>query len=171
MIKILNLFTITKQEACKKASGSLPSDDINFFQKVANHSRVYTFFGDMKDKLVNRLSGTKEKVHQQSYKMTEKYLRELNEYVKQNNAELIVYVIPTIDDIKQKTTQYLDVVKILNDASIKYIDNTSLFTTDDYMRTGGGHWKNRGHIAAGHTLSKYLLDYIKEKGVKSFKKN
>lgn len=164
-------FPITKNEACRKASGSLPSDDLNVVQKILNHSRVYTFFGDMKDKLVNRLSGTKEKVHEQSYKMTEQYLKELNDYVKANGAELVVYIIPTVDDIKQKTTQYQDVVKILSAASIKYIDNTSLFTVDDYMKTGGGHWKNRGHVAAGHTLSKYVLDYIKQKGVTSFKKN
>jgi hypothetical protein len=103
--------------------------------------------------------------------MTDAYLKELNAYVKENNAELIVLVIPTEADVKEKSTQYQNVIKILNDASIKYVDNTSLFTTDDYMKTGGGHWKNSGHIKAGHELSKYLLDQIKQKGQKSFRKN
>jgi hypothetical protein len=133
-------------------------------------SRVATFFGDMKTKIVNRLSGTKKRAAEQAYKMTDTYLKELNAYVKENNAELIVLVIPTEADIKEKSTQYQDVVKILNESGIKYVDNTGLFTADDYMKTGGGHWKNSGHIKAGHALSKYLLDYIRQKGQKSFKK-
>jgi hypothetical protein len=164
-------YKISKEEMCKKVSGSYPIEQLNFFQKIIIRSRVVTFFDDMITKLVNRLSGTKKRIAEQSYKKTDAYLKELNAYVKENNAELIVLVIPTEADIKDKSIQYQNVVKILKEAGIKYVDNTGLFTADDYMKTGGGHWKNSGHIKAGHALSKYVLDLIKQKGQNSFRKN
>ena len=164
-------FKISQREMCKKVTGSYPISELNFFQKLIYRSKVFTFLGDMGEKLMNRLNGTKKRTAEQAYKMTDAYLKELNAYVKENNAELIVLVIPTEADIKEKSTQYQNVIKILNEASIKYVDNTSLFTADDYMKTGGGHWKNNGHIKAGHALSKLLLEEILQKGQKSFRKN
>jgi hypothetical protein len=163
-------FKISKSEAYKKATGSYPMEELNVLQKVLTRSRFISFITDMKEKVINRLSGKKSRTIEQEYKMTAEYLKQLNDYVKENNAELIVCVIPQADDIKEKGTQYLNVIKILNSLSVKYFENTSLFTTGDYLKTGGGHWKNSGHIKAGHGLSKYLLDYIKQKQQKIFQK-
>jgi hypothetical protein len=163
-------FKISKSEAYKKATGSYPMEELNVLQKILIRSRFISFIGDMKAKVVNRLSGNKGRTTEQEYKMTAEYLKQLNDYVKENNAELIVCVIPQADDIKEKGTRYLNVIKILNGLSVKYFENTSLFTAGDYLKTGGGHWKNSGHIKAGHGLSKYLLEYIKERQQKTFQK-
>jgi len=163
-------FQITKKEAFKKATGSYPMEDLNFLQKIFIRSRAITFFGELKDKLVNRLSGRKQQVNEEEYKMTEIYLKQLNDYVKENNAELIVVVIPAADDLKEKEAHYLNAIKILDGLSIPHVENINLLNNDNYLKTGGGHWKNSGHIIAGHALSKYLVEHIKEKQQKTFKK-
>ena len=64
----------------------------------------------------------------------------------------------------------LNAVKILKELSIKYVETVNLYTEQDYLKNGG-HWKNRGHIIAGHELNKFLAQYITDKQQKSFKKN
>jgi len=164
-------YKISKREAYKKITGSYPIEELNFLQKIMIRSRFITFCKEMTGKVINRLSGNKSRTTEQQYKMTREYLKQLNEYVKQNNAELIVYVIPAAEDIDKKESQYLDVVKILQEQSISYFENTSIFSKTDYLKTGGGHWKNRGHVIAGHALSKYVLDLIAKKQQKTFRKN
>ncbi|MEI9958269.1 MAG: hypothetical protein WDM90_18635 [Ferruginibacter sp.] len=164
-------YQITEHEAYKKATGSYPMEELNFFQKILIRSRVVTFLSDLKDKVVNRISGNKAKANEQEYKMTKEYLKQLNDYVKENNAELIVLVIPSRDDVIKKEIYYLNTIKILDELSVKYVDPLSQFKEDDYLKINGGHWKNRAHILVGHALSKYLLDYIEKKQQKSFRKN
>ena len=164
-------FRISKSEAYKKATGSYPMEELNFLQKILIRSRVVTFLTDLKNRVVNRLNGNKARANEQEYKMTKEYLRQLNDYVKENNAELIVLVIPAAEDVKKKEVHYLNTIKILNELSLNYVDPLSQFTEDDYLKIDGGHWKNRAHILAGHELSKYLLDRIEKKQQKTFKKN
>ena len=54
--------------------------------------------------------------------MTKEYLKQLNEYVKDNDAELIVMLIPSWADISQKDNHYLNAVKILNELSLEYFE-------------------------------------------------
>ena len=165
-------FKISKREAFKKASGSYPLDELNFVQKILIRSRFLTFLTDYKNRIVNRLSGNKSRTKNQEFKMTEEYLKQLRDYVKENNAELIVLVIPPAQDvIKGKEFYYQSLIKILNELSIKYVDPIDQFKEDDYLKIDGGHWKNSGHIKAGHALSKYLLDLISEKKQAGFKMN
>jgi hypothetical protein len=162
-------FAISQREAYKKVTGSYPIEELNAVQKLLIRSRVISFITDLKNKVVNRINGNKKRTSEQEYKVTKEYLKQLNEYTKENNAELIVYVIPTSYDVKDKSKYYLNAVEILKELGIKYIDNDSLVTQKDYV-SGGGHWSNSGHIKAGHLLSKYLSDVIKEKQQKTFKK-
>jgi hypothetical protein len=164
-------FKISNREAYKKATGSYPMEELNFFQKILIRSRVIPFIHELKDKIVNRISGTKSRTNEQEYKVTKDYLKQLDDYVKENKAELIVLVIPTLEDMKGKSEHYLNTIKLLNELSIKYVDPYSQLTADDYLKIDGGHWKNNGHIMAGHMLSKYLLDYIEKKQQKTFRKN
>ena len=169
--KDFKAFKISKSEAFKKATGSYPAEELNVFQKVLIRSRFISFIKDMKAKVVNRLSGNKARVEEQEYKMTKQYLQELNNYTKENNAELIVCVIPGDNDLKSKDKNYLNAVEILKGLSIKYIENTEHFYDKDYVKAGGGHWINSGHSKAGHALSKFLLQDINAKQQKTFKKN
>jgi hypothetical protein len=169
--KDFNPVKISLNEAYKKAMGSYPVEELNFIQKLLIRSRFATFITDLKNKVVNRLSGNKGKTNEQEYKMTKDYLKQLDDYVKANNAELIVMVIPASEDVKKKEDHYLNAIKILNELSIQYVDPLSQFNEDDYLKIDGGHWKNRAHTLAGHMLSKYLLDKIEKKQQKTFKKN
>ncbi len=163
-------FKISLSEAYKKAMGSYPVEELNFVQKILIRSRFMTFVMDLKNKVVNRLSGNKGRTQEQEYNVTKEYIRQLNEYVKANNAELIVLVIPSAADVKKKEEHYLNTIKILNELSLPYVDPLSQFNEDDYLKIDGGHWKNRAHTLTGHMLSKYLLDYIEKKQQKAFKK-
>lgn len=168
--KDFNPVKISLSEAYKKAMGSYPVEELNFVQKILIRSRFATFLTDLKNRAVNRLSGNKNRTNEQEYKVTKEYLKQLNDYVKENNAELIVLVIPAAEDVKEKESHYLNAIKILNELSLQYVDPLSQFTQDDYLKIDGGHWKNRAHTVSGHMLSKYLLDYIEKKQQKIFKK-
>ncbi len=156
-------FKISERGVVKKATGSYPMAELNFFQKILIRSRVYTFASELTDKILNRLSGRKQRANEQEYKMTKNYLKQLNDYVKSNNAELIVMVIPASDDIPKKEIHYLNVIKILKELSVNYLENIDQFSNDDYLKKGGGHWKNIGHIKAGKSLANYFLKFIEEK--------
>lgn len=165
-------FKISKREAFKKASGSYPLEELNFVQKILIRSRFITFINSLIDRVINRLNGNKDRRQKQEYKMTEEYLKELRDYTKQNNAELIVLVIPPAEEIKKgKEFYYNSLIKILDGLAIKYVDPFDQFKEDDYLKIDGGHWKNSGHIKAGHALSKRLLDVIREKKQTEFKMN
>ena len=145
-------------------------EELNILQKIIVRSRFVTFTSDMWSRILNRLDGTKQRTEQQQYTMTRKYLKELNEYVKKNNAELIVVVIPTWIDVEKREEHYNNAVSILNELSIKHIETLNLLKLDNYRKSGGGHWVNSGHIIAGHALSQYLLKYMKEKQSLTFSK-
>lgn len=164
-------YRISKREAFKKATGSYPPEELNFIQKILVRSRFITFLSDLKTKIANRLSGDKTRKKEQEYKMTKEYLEQLNRYVKENNAELIVLIIPASTDVKEKGEHYLDAVKLLNELSLQYVDPLNQLSVDDYLKIDGGHWKNRGHVKAGHLLSAYLLSHIQSKRQNSFHKN
>lgn len=161
---------ISLSEAYKKAMGSYPMEELNFVQKMLIRSRFITFITDLRNKAMNRLSGNKSRTIEQEYKVTREYLKQLNDYVKENNAELIVLVIPAAGDVKKKEEHYLSTIKILNELSLPYVDPLSQFNENDYLKIDGGHWKNRAHILTGHMLSKYLLEHIEKKQQKTFKK-
>jgi|GEM_PF-2397837 len=161
---------LSKREVIKNATGSYPMEELNPLQKILIHSRFFTFVTELKNKAVNRLSGRKRKSNEQEYKMTKEYLKELNDYVKENDAELIVMLIPAWANLKEKDDHYINAVKILNELSLKYLETIELYTENDYLKKGGGHWKNSGHIIAGHAVSKFLINYISEKQQKNFQK-
>jgi len=164
-------YRITKREAFKKATGSFPLEELNFVQKILIRSRFITFLGDLKDKVANRLSGSKGKTNEQEYKLTKDYLQQLKDYVSANNAELIVLIIPASNDIKEKEEHYQNAIKLMKELSVQYVDPISQLAADDYLKIDGGHWKNRGHVEAGHLLSTYLLNRIKNKGQNNFRQN
>ncbi len=156
-------FSISRNEAFKKATGSYPYEELNILQKVMIRSRLVTFTSDMWSRVINRLDGTKKRTEEQQYTMTRKYLKELNEYVIKNNAELIVVVIPSWPDVEKRDDHYNNALSILNELSIKHLETLELFQLNNYRKSGGGHWVNSGHIIAGHALSQYLLKFMKEK--------
>jgi hypothetical protein len=156
-------FEISKSEAVKKATGSYPAEELSLVQNLLSRSRFISFVSVMSTKVMGRFSGNKEKTREQEYMMTSKYLKELNEYSKANHAELIVMVIPTVLDIKEKGPDYQKVIRILKELSIPYVETVELYSEKDYVNNVNGHWNNRGHILAGHALSKYLLVHIGSK--------
>lgn len=154
---------ISNRDAYKKATGSYPPEELNFFQKILARSRVIAFVSSLVTKVQNRASGQKEKAKELGYALTRNYLKELDAYVKASHAELIVLVIPSLEDVKKRGEQYTNAVKLLKELSIKYADPIAQLSTEDYLTIDGGHWKNSGHIKAGHALSALLLNQIRQK--------
>lgn len=169
--KDLKPVKLSNREAYKKATGSYPMEELNFVQKILIRSRFLSFVKDLVTKVEKRLSGSKGKIAAEEYRMTKEYLKQLNDYVKENEAELIVLVIPALNDVKEKGDQYFNTIKVLKELSLNYVDPISQFTESDYLTIDGGHWKNSGHIKTGNALSKYLLNHIKSKQQKTFRKN
>jgi hypothetical protein len=159
----LEPFQIPENEAYKLATGSYPENSISKWQKFLNTTRIYSFFSDMKGKIVDNLSGKRSDEKAMEYQRTKDYLSTLKEYVQDNNAELVVLVIPSRVDIKGATNHYTNAIQILQELKISYLDPLSLFSEKDYFVKGGGHWNNAGHAKAGHFLSKYICSKLKLK--------
>ena len=160
---------MTKREAFKKATGSYPMEELNILQKIIIRSRLVSFISDMKDKLVNRASGLKNRKKELAYQFTKDYLKQLNDYVKSNNAELIVLLIPNKFDLKTRGEEFLNATKIFNELSIKYFENTPLLSEKNYLHPVSKydvHWNNSGHIITGHAFSDYFIKYLEGKNKK-----
>lgn len=155
-----NPVRISRREAYRKATGAYPPEELGIVQKIAVRSRLYSFLITVRNGLLNRLSGNKNRSVKQEYIMTREYLKKLNDYTKANNAELIVFVIPTWLDIKKREEHYLNIIKILNELSINHVETIELYKENNYLKRGGSHWNNGGHIIAGNALSGYFLDYL-----------
>jgi hypothetical protein len=153
-------FEISKNEAVLKATGTYPEEELSFIQTLMAKSRFISFVSEMSTRIFNRFSFRRGKIKEQEYRMTSNYLKDLNEYVKANHARLIVMVIPTVLDLKQRSPYYQNAISILKELSIPYLETVELYSEDDYVNKIDGHWNNRGHIIAGHALSNYLLKEI-----------
>lgn len=161
--KNLNPVTITKSEAYKKITGSYPVEELNWVQKMLAHSRFIAFAGNIKNKVKNRLSGNKQKETEEAYKRTFNYLKQLKDYTTENNAGLIVMIVPSSEELQKPSSRYLETIKILNELQIKRVEVVNDFTeTTDYIEPGG-HWNNLGHLKTGHKLSNYLLEQFRKK--------
>jgi len=156
----MNPYLITDRDAYKMATGSYPENEISQWQKFLNNSRFYLFVSDLKEKILNNLSGKKFAVKKLEYDRTRDYLSTLDAYVKSNNAQLVVLVIPSRFDLKSATKNYTNTIEILNELKINYLDTARLFTEKDYFIKGGGHWNNMGHAKAGHALSEYIIRHL-----------
>lgn len=157
-------FEISKREAYKRTTGSYPIEELNWIQKIAIRSRVISLIKEVTKRGYNKLNGLNAKRKELEYKLTKSNLNQLNNYIKNNNAELIVLLIPAKDDINIKGDNYLRSIKILNELGITYFENIKLLSDTNYNQNKyDGHWNNSGHSIVGHALSKYFLNYIKTK--------
>ncbi len=157
---------VSIKEAFKKATGSAPLKELNFIQKILIRSRALTFLTEVKERLFNKINGFNKKKVQLEYEVTKDYLKELNDYVKKNNAELIVLLIPDQTDVKKQGNYYLKAKRIFEDLAIKYFEVISLLSQQNYILTKyDGHWNNSGHFITGHALSTYLLHLLKQKNL------
>ncbi len=159
------------RDAFINATGSYPMNELNIFQKIKARSRMIPFLQEIKGSIAGKIENSKKKANEQAgkvedqeYKVTREYLTRINDYVKSNNAELIVLLIPHKDDLTKPGQNYLRSVKIFNELSIKHFEVIKLLGNNDYVENKwDGHWNNRGHGITGQALSKYLLEYIKGK--------
>jgi hypothetical protein len=158
----LNTIPVSVKEAYKKATGSAPLEELNFVQKILIRSRLIAFIREVKERLSNRINGFNKKKTKLEYSVTKDYLKQLNDYVKTNNAELIVLIIPTRDDVKKPGDYYLKAKKIFEGLSIKYFEVIGLLSQQNYIQSIGD-WNNSGHRITGHALSTYLLQQVKQK--------
>ena len=158
-----NPFQMSQQEIFKKATGSYPMEELNFFKKMLIRSRTYSFIADMTDKVKNRITGNKKRNEEKEYELTKAYLQRLKQYTSDHNAKLVVLIIPSWPDIKEKGTHYINAVKLMKELSISCVETIDQYTEQNYIKTGGGHWINSGHIITGHILSKYILDDMNSK--------
>lgn len=161
--KTFKPFPISTNEAFKKATGSYPLSELSIPQKFLIRSRFYSFLSEMVSRVANRLSGDKKRNSEQEYIATKEYLKQLDQYIKDSNAKLIVFVIPSWVDLQSKDPHYSNVVKILNELSINYLETINLYSPSDYLKTGGDHWNNKGHLKAGNALSNCLITEIVKK--------
>lgn len=151
-----NAYSIPPSEAYKKITGSLPMKELNFVQKILVRSRFMAFASDMLSKIKNKLNGSKKRETAEAYTRTTMYLKALNDYVQENNATLIVLIIPDSSDMQNKGVRYQQIVKTVKELQINYLEVVNLFTDKDYVEPGG-HWNNSGHIKTGHALSEFIM--------------
>ncbi len=155
---------ISIKDAYKNATGSYPIQDLNFFQKeIIIQSRLVPLIDEVSDKVSRKFyqytHPAKITKDEYSFQITKSYLYQLKNYVKENNAELIVLVIPDENDIKRKSKEYLKIIQILKELKIKFLDIRDKLHEPNYNQNKyDGHWNNSGHKLAGTLLYDYVLN-------------
>jgi len=162
-----NAIKVSIRDRYKDATGAYPIDDLNFFQREII----------IKSRLIPLLNSVFERIKQKSYqythseniskkefsfKITKSYLNQLKNYVKENDAELIVLLIPARQDINRNSEEYLKAIEILRESEINYLEISDKFSQANYMQSeSDGHWNNSGHRIAGTLLYEYILETFK----------
>jgi hypothetical protein len=96
------------------------------------------------------------------YNNTKEYLKQLDAYVKANNAHLIAFIIPDKGDVKAKSQAYLNAVKVMQETGVDYCECINELADKNYLQAKADqHWNNSGHGIAGHTLSAYFKKQLK----------
>jgi hypothetical protein len=88
---------------------------------------------------------------------TERLIGEIDSYVASHDAHLIVLIIPEGEDFAHQGEQYTEIVRILQERSIDYVDPLSVLEEDDYTPPPDLHWNNAGHAKAAQLLLERIL--------------
>jgi hypothetical protein len=130
------------------------------FQKFLAGSRSYSFINKKLNSVLDKISNPNKESKREKLKFerTYGYLKELKNYVEENDAELVVLLIPSVSNMKEKGGNYLRAKQIFDSLSIQYIDPINLLSKEDYVqRPKDDHWNNKGHQIIGQHLSEYFL--------------
>jgi len=163
--KLDNSFKANKisiQDAYRDATGSYPIENANLFQrKIIIRSRLIPFFNRAFNKLTRIIyqithSGNISK-EEYSFQITRTYLDQLRNYVRENDAELVVLLIPEQNDIKMKSNRYLKAIEILRELEINFLEISDNLCESSYVQSKyDGHWNNSGHKIAGTLLFEHI---------------
>lgn len=158
-----NAIKISMEDAYKNTTGAYPIEKLNFLQReIIIKSRLVPLFNKLSERIMKFYHYKHEgNISNEEYRfrITQTYLNQLKNYIKENNAELVVLLIPGKDDIKIKSKQYLDAIVILRDLGINYLEISDKFCKDNYMKSeSDGHWNNSGHAIAGTLLYKHIIN-------------
>ena len=161
------------------------------------HSRLYAFVRVMRDSFrhennsgeskipfdFNIYKTTQEQEWEQAWKITGKLLQKLNVLIKQENAELLVTIIPSQEQVHQKywkqaipqhnkkdlykwdvTLPTRKLISILKTNKINHLDLLPIFTeaakrsSEELYLPIDAHWNEKGHMLAAQALSAYYID-------------
>lgn len=93
------------------------------------------------------------------FNITFNLIKQINDYVKSNDSKLILLLIPTEDEVREKNKNgyYIEIVNICKNLNIDYIEVFEELNYDDYSNL---HWTTKAHMKIGDILTnKILQDY------------
>jgi hypothetical protein len=159
-----NAIKISIQDAYKNATGAYPIENLNLLQReIIIKSRLVPLLNNIFERISQKFyqythSDTISKV-EYSFQITKSYLNQLKNYVKENNAELVVLLIPDRQDIMRKSKSYLTAIGILRELEINFLEISDKFCEANYVQSeNDGHWNNSGHKIAGTLLYEHILN-------------
>lgn len=170
--KLDNSFKASKisvTEAYRSATGAYPIENLNLFQrKIIIKSRLIPLLNRVFNKIIRIIS---KYIHsdniskeEYSFQITKSYLNQLKNYIKDNNAELFVLLIPVQADIRRKSNKYLKAIEIMKELEINYLEISNMLSEANYVPgINDGHWNNSGHKISGTLLYNYISASYKSK--------
>jgi hypothetical protein len=161
-----NPVRISISKSYKNAIGAYPIEELNFFQReILIKSRLVSLSHQVYRKIMKKHSRQSSDKKEYMYSKTKTYLESLRNYVKENNVEILVLLIPERNDLRGKTGFYLKALEIFNELDIKYIEILDEMTEEDYaVNPKDEHWSNSGHRKAGLKLSETIMQMDKFRG-------
>lgn len=88
---------------------------------------------------------------------TGQLIGEIDDYVASHDAHLVVLIIPDGERFSHQGEHYAEIVRILEEQSIDYVDPLSVLVEDDYTLPPDQHWNNAGHEKVAQLLLEHIL--------------
>ena len=97
---------------------------------------------------------TPESDFQESIELTENYINEIKILTEENEAQLLVLLIPFWEDLAQADEKYLAARNLLERQEIPFIEVRDSLTIDNYYTLpSNNHWNSDGHQIIGRIMT------------------
>ena len=122
------------------------------FEHAIGTTRLGSLFLRLIDIVAEQIAETAKESREVG--VTREYLRELRDGALALDSELLVLIIPTRQDLGALGTRYHDLLEILHELQISYLETVdNLDATLDYEQPPEIHWNSAGHQKVGLLLS------------------
>ena len=122
------------------------------FEHAIGTTRLGSLFLRLIDIVAERLAQTVKESREVG--VTRENLRELRDATQALESELLVLIIPTRQDLSVLGTRYHDLLEILQELQISYLETIDILdATLDYEPPPEIHWNSAGHQKVGLLLS------------------
>ncbi|MCY4072874.1 MAG: hypothetical protein OXG60_16395 [Chloroflexi bacterium] len=132
-----------------------PANEIKRLFGLTRFGGLVLRFGDALGAIITEDARFNRKVS-----ITRDFLSKLRDESAEFGSELLVLLIPSMEDMETVSARYLTAVELMRELKIPYINPIGELVLDDYVPEFDAHWNNAGHQKIGALLSACLDSFF-----------